>query len=455
MIAGRTFSAGSSPRDALFPTLLALLTDVFAAACGGSGVELPAPTLLDVPAATGAAEPSVTAWGPDLLVSWIEPDTCASPGGNGADSAGAGTVPSPRGASPTSNGAAAARAGGATRARPRGHALRFAVWNGGVWSQARTIARGTGWFVNWADFPSVLALDEHTLVAHWLQRTAASPYAYDVMLTRSVDGGATWSQPVRPHRDGAAVEHGFVSFFPSGKGAGIVWLDGRRFAGTGATKEMTVRFTTIGDNGSLGNEVLLDDRACDCCQTAAALTAEGPLVAYRDRTADEIRDIAVTRFVNGRWTPPRPVHEDGWRIQACPVNGPQADALERDVVVAWYTAASDDPRVQLAFSRDAGATFGAPIRVDDGDPLGRVDVVLTDHGDALVVWLERARDNAEVRARLVGTRRLGPARTIATTGAQRAAGFPRMARQRGRVLLAWTDPAERSTVRAAMLELPR
>jgi hypothetical protein len=260
---------------------------------------------------------------------------------------------------------------------------------------------------------------------------------------------------VRPHRDGTASEHGFVSFLPVGASAGLVWLDGRRFVGPDSTKEMTVRYTTLDADGSLGDEVLLDDRACDCCQTAAAMTADGPLVAYRDRSADEIRDIAVTRLVDGRWTPPRPLHQDGWRINACPVNGPQADAAGRDVVIAWYTAANDSPRVQVAFSADAGATFGPPIRVDDGNALGRVDVLLTDRGHALVAWLERVGEAAEVRARLVDPRGRGAARVLATTGAQRASGFPRMARLGDRVLLVWTDPAGGSAVRAATLELPR
>jgi hypothetical protein len=447
------------PRPGRVPldrTLLALPLLAFAGCTDRTG-ELPDPVPLDVPAPVGAAEPNVAVWGDRLIVSWIEPgmDAGATTEPVAPPPSGSGGVAShaPAGVSaPSTNGHAPSAAG---RSRPLAHALRFAVWDGNGWSETRTIARGSGWFVNWADFPSVLALDDRTLVAHWLQRSAAASYAYDVMLTRSTDGGTTWSEPVRPHRDGTASEHGFVSFLPAGAGAGVVWLDGRRFAGPDATKEMTVRFTTLGADGVLGDEALLDERACDCCQTAAALTADGPLVAYRDRTPDEIRDIAVTRLVGGRWTPPRPLHDDGWRINGCPVNGPQADANGRDVVVAWYTGADDEPRVQAAFSGDAGATFGAPVRVDDGAPLGRVDVVLTDRGDALVAWLERADESAELRVRLIGGHTRGPARIIATTGAQRASGFPRMARLRGRVLLAWTDPADGSSVRAATLELPR
>jgi len=198
--------------------------------------------------------------------------------------------------------------------------------------------------------------------------------------------------------------------------------------------------------------MVLDTRACDCCQTAVALTARGPLVAYRDRSPAEIRDIAITRRVDGSWTKPATLHADGWQIDACPVNGPQADALGSDVVIAWFTAANDQPLVRIAFSGDAGETFGEPVRVDAGSPVGRVDVLLLDSGRALAVWIERAAGEGAVLARLVSPDgAMGEPVTLAATAAQRTSGFPRMARQDGGVLVAWTEPGDTSHVRAAFL----
>lgn len=383
------------------------------AACARSpGLDLPAASPVDVPAGAGAALPHVAGAGDRAILSWVEP----------ADT---------------------------------GHVLQFAEWDGAAWSQPRVVAAGAGWFVNWADFPSVVALGGDDLAAHWLQRSAAGTYAYDVMVSRSHDRGTTWSEPVRPHSDGTPTEHGFVSLFPASGGVGVVWLDGRRFAETGgrpATNEMTVRFTTLGGTAA-APEVVLDERACDCCQTAVALTDRGPLIAYRDRTAGEVRDISVTRLVDGAWTEPRTLHDDDWQIDACPVNGPQADAQGDDVVVAWFTAARDTPRVHVAFSGDAGETFDAPVRIDGGDPLGRVDALLLDGERALVLWLERTVDGAEVRARLVARDgRAGEPAAVGATLAQRPSGFPRMARYGDGVLLAWTEPGESSRVRAATLD---
>ena len=92
-----------------------------------------------------------------------------------------------------------------------GHALRFSTRDKGAWASARTVAEGDNWFVNWADFPSIIRLANGTLAAHWLQKSGGDTYAYDVVLSRSIDDGATWEKPLIPHKDGTQTEHGFVS----------------------------------------------------------------------------------------------------------------------------------------------------------------------------------------------------------------------------------------------------
>jgi hypothetical protein len=344
----------------------------------------------------------------------------------------------------------------------RRHALRIATLRGDEWSSPVTVAERDDFFVNWADFPSVAEVAPGVLAAHWLQRGGSGTYDYGVRVVRSTDGGATWSEPWMPHEDGTPTEHGFASFFPLENGAwGLVWLDGREFHaedGAEASEEMTLRFRSVSADGTPGDEVLVDGRICDCCQTDATVTSAGPLVVYRDRTEDEIRDIYVTRMVDGAWTEGVPVHADGWNIGACPVNGPAASARGEAVVVAWFTGADEVPRVKVAFSDDAGATFSAPVQVDDGNPAGRVDVLMVDDRSALVVWLERRGDGqAEVRARRVWSDgEAGPAETIATSADARASGFPRMARAAdGSLVFAWTEPGEDSArVRLARARVP-
>jgi hypothetical protein len=178
-------------------------------------------------------------------------------------------------------------------------------------------------------------------------------------------------------------------------------------------------------------------------------------VVYRDRSADEIRDIYVVRRVKGRWTAPAAVHNDGWRIAACPVNGPAVDANGNRVAVAWFTAAGDKPEVNLAFSQNGGEKFGNPIHFDDGNPAGRVDVALLSDDGALVTWIERTGgDTATVRLRRVDRKgKAARSVTIATSSAARASGFPRLVVAGDQVLFAWTAPGKPSMVRVSRLAL--
>lgn len=342
-----------------------------------------------------------------------------------------------------------------------GHRLRFATRDGRKWSEPRTIAEGTNWFVNWADFPSLVALSDGTLVAHWLVKSGSDGHAYDINISRSSDRGMTWSQPIVPHRDGTKSEHGFVSMLPWGYGrTAAVWLDGRNFKevskeGHGSSaNEMNLRFIAVDAKGRLSGDALLDARVCECCQTSAALTSDGAIVVYRDRSDQEIRDISLVRFSKGRWTAPKSLSVDDWKIQGCPVNGPSVSADRRRVAVAWFTAAKDEPRVKVIFSGDAGATFGQPVRVDDGTPVGRVDVLMLPDGSAMVSWLERTPKGGEVRARRVrpdGTR--DKSVTVAESGVARSSGFPQMTRAGNEIIFAWTDPGTPSRVRTAVAKL--
>lgn len=398
LIAGATLAALAAPGGATNePAFAPLLPLVFDSVPNPSGI--------------GSAEPNLTV-APDgrLFMSWLEPDA-------------------------------------------RGHALRFSAFDGATWLPPRTIASARDFFVNWADFPSIEVLGTNRLAAHWLQRTGSGTYAYGVRVAQSSDGGLTWAKPVTPHRDTAQTEHGFVAMWPEGNRLGAVWLDGRKFTKDGHDElnEMMLVTTTLRADGSRGPEIRLDERTCDCCQNAVAITSNGPIVAYRNRSADEIRDIYVTRRVGGTWLTGVPAHNDNWKIAACPVNGPALAARGNRVALAWFTAPGDSAQVNLAFSDNAGATFKQPIRIDGGSPAGRVDVALLPDGGALVSWVERSGgETATVRVRRVTSNgSAGLPMTVASSSAARSSGFPKMVIAGPNVMFAWTVPSRPSAIRVA------
>ncbi|HRQ66071.1 MAG TPA: sialidase family protein [Xanthomonadaceae bacterium] len=329
-----------------------------------------------------------------------------------------------------------------------GHALRFSRLQGDTFSAPITIASGSDWFVNWADFPAIGALPSGALLAHWLQKSGPGRYAYDVLVSRSDDGGATWSDPLTPHRDGTETEHGFVSHFAWSEDlAGLVWLDGRETdAGAGHDHHghggvMSLRGAALAADGSLSREALLDPQVCDCCQTGAALATKGPVVVYRGRDAGEVRDIMIVRWTGTAWSAPTPVHRDGWVMPACPVNGPQVVARGDDVVVAWFTMADGHARVLIARSLDGGACFAPPRLVADGGVLGRVGLAQAADGRRWLAWMDEAEGDARLLlARFDADLEERDRQVVARLPRGRISGFPRLVHSAADgLVIAWTE----------------
>ena len=392
------------------------------AACGRTGPPPPAAdwTLhldpLVSPAADASAQPQLTASNGGVILSWLE------------------------------------NAGSETK-------LKFSERTAAGWNEARRIVAGSDFLTNWADVPSVIRLADRTLVAHWLQQNGASP-GYSVRLVRSTDEGRTWSAPFSPHHDATNTQHGFASLFDTGHGLGLVWLDGRAMTpGAGpndeGTGDMSLRAARFDRDWKQVSDGPIDLRVCECCPTSSAVTYDGPIVAYRNRSADETRDIYVSRFTGEAWTVPAAVHNDGWKIAGCPVNGPALSAVDRNVAVAWFTAPQDEGHALVAFSQDSGRTFTAPIRVDDAGSLGRVDVEQMPDGSAVVGWIESAHTSAVYTVRRVERNGQRSAAVVVTDlGTRRNSAYPRIARGGQELIVAWTGTGDRLRVETAVARLP-
>lgn len=331
--------------------------------------------------------------------------------------------------------------------------FRFAERTAEGWTEPRTITSGADLLVNSADVPSVLALADGSLAAHWMVERGTGPDSYDVRLAWSADDGSTWSASVSPHHDGTETQHGFVSLFERpGGGLGLVWLDGRGTSLDAPTMtaggDMALRAAHYDTARHQEEEAVVDPRVCECCPTAATTTADGVLVAYRGRSAANVRDIQIARLQDAVWSAPATVHDDGWTLSACPVNGPAVDAIGTRVVIGWFTLQEAEGRAFVAFSSDSGRTFGAPIRVDDDSSRGRLQVAQLEDGSAAVAWIEYAERESHLRVRRIQP---GGSRSEAVTVADgMGTQHPRMVRGEDELLLAWTENAvDGSVIRTA------
>lgn len=337
--------------------------------------------------------------------------------------------------------------------------LYYSSCTGNTWSTPEVIASGNTWFTNWADFPAI-AQNNGSLLSSYLQKSDKAAYSYDVKLNYKNRDSTSWKKNFLLHTDGTKTEHGFVSMIAANNQDEffVTWLDGRNtiesdptdhengnHSGPGA---MTLRGAMVDIQGNVINSKELDHRICDCCQTSAAMTLNGPVVLYRDRTHEEIRDITIVRWqADNTWSAPKTIHTDNWQIAGCPVNGPAVAAFEKNLAVAWFTAANEIPKVQVVFSSNNGETFGKPIHINTQETLGRVDIVALNNTEAVVSWMERdINDVAYVQiAKITNSGEKGPTITLTKTNAGRASGFPQIELLNGSIYAAMTLLDETNT----------
>lgn len=414
-------------------TFLLLALASLISACGESGRPAPAKvTQVPNPAASEGLYPFLAsdASGGNALMAWYEPDS-----GHARSES--------------------------DRARLK---LLWAAYDGTDWTAPELITAGDQFFVNWADFPSLTQLDGAPLAAHWPKKVSGGIYAYHVNMAFRTETGA-WSEPITPHQDLSATEHGFVSMLPVDRNRVLaLWLDGYRTQapvegegahdGHGGDAVMTLHSAMVHRDGSLAKEVEVDDSVCDCCQTAMARAGNRIIAVYRNRTSDEIRDIyrAVYDLDEGRWSEPVALSNDGWKIAGCPVNGPQIAAHGDTVIAAWFTAANDQPRSYMAVSTDGGLTFGQAVGLDNGSSIGRVGIAFNDSGEALLSWIGAHEEPSRVYGRLWREAGLEVPFVIGEIDGSRASGFPRLAGLGNGFLVAWTEPVSASGIKTVRVQ---
>ena len=327
-----------------------------------------------------------------------------------------------------------------------GAVLRYATYDGDAFSSPREVVRGDDLMVNWADMPSVQPITADVWAAHWLRLDPEKPGAYHIATVVSKDAGVTWSEPVQLNDDSAAAEHGFVDLFTWNGQIGAFWLDGRQLAEWSFDEPdkllgTSLRVATLDYSGNVVAREIVDELVCDCCQPHRAMTSSGPVVAYRDRTPEEIRDVVVRRHVDGAWANPVATGAEGWEIEGCPVNGPAIAAAGDRVAVAWFTAARDTPRVRFASSTDGAASFGPAIDLDGAGSFGQVGLVLADDGAAKVSWWRAAQSGGtDLVLRTVALDgSLGEARVLAHSTAVQPVDVPQVVKVGDGVLVAWTS----------------
>ncbi|HVN09918.1 MAG TPA: sialidase family protein [Patescibacteria group bacterium] len=333
-------------------------------------------------------------------------------------------------------------------------ALKFAEWDGKTWSRPEMVAQRSDFDVYAEAPPSVLRLAGGTVLAIWGQdiKTGGKWDGSYLFSNVSANGGKHWSPSIRVHSDTSLSEHSFSSVIGVGPAqALVIWLDARDYD----TKDRYRLMSAVVDSkGTVSDEKTVDSDTCTCCPTALIRAPQGALAAYRGHNPEDIRDIKVARLADGNWQQAHTVHDDLWKINACPVNGPALASEGRRLAVLWFTASQDKPEVKIAMSNDLGSTFQAPVTLDspngDDRPVGHVALSLLEDGDAIAVWLHHGASGTELIGERISSAGQHAGRFTIASGAETGFSYPRIQRLGDQLVISWTGKSNKG-VRTATI----
>ncbi|MCD6706943.1 MAG: glycoside hydrolase [Thiobacillus sp.] len=286
--------------------------------------------------------------------------------------------------------------------------------------------------------PKIAVAQDGTVLLSWSQ-SLPKRFTGNVRFARSTDGGRSFSSPITLNDDGRITSHSFDSMAIDGAGRVVVaWLDGRdreavKAAG-GTFKGASIYFVRSDDNGArFSANQRLAQHTCECCRTALAWSADGPVMLWRNLYGTHTRDFALANLETGKQ---QRATDDDWQIDACPHHGgglavdghgalhmvwftqgrtrqglfyrriadgsasppmalgnPAAQAghasvaaAGRTIVISWREFDGRGYVAQAMHSTDGGTSWSTPRRVAESGGAADYPVPLTDGKRALVVW---------------------------------------------------------------------
>jgi len=290
--------------------------------------------------------------------------------------------------------------------------------------------------------------------------TPDRPFAGELRLSRSTDGGRTFESSVLVNDDGQVAQHTFDAIQSAPNGTlHMAWIDareGKKDPGTFVTKSM--------DHGrTVTNNMKIDDDTCVCCRTAVATSSDGVVyIAWRKIFDGHIRETVVSHSTDDgeSFAPSVVVGDDRWVYPACP-HRPASLGVDHygRVYVVWYTEGADEtPAIYLAYSDDQGKTFSRKQRLNrsKGTFPDHPQMAVDPAGRVAVVWEEQSpvRREVVVSFSLDRGRSFNPPIKLNEKNGQ----TPTVAiNQHGTVVMGWKEhsmPAHRLVIQTAQFPKP-
>jgi hypothetical protein len=226
--------------------------------------------------------------------------------------------------------------------------------DGKTWSAPRRVNRlPEAIAAQGEDGPKLSFGPKGQMYVSWTRPTGKN-YSGDIRFSASTDGGAVWSAAVNVHRDEQVITHRFGSMIVDRSGRiFIIWIDKRdavaATAANGAKYEGGALYYAVSDDGGAHwrGDFKIADHSCECCRIALTQDAEGaPLAFWRHVYPSGERDHALVKLTaDGKVGPIQRATFDGWKIEACPHQGPALAVADQTTHAVWFDVVGNEGKV--------------------------------------------------------------------------------------------------------------
>jgi hypothetical protein len=195
--------------------------------------------------------------------------------------------------------------------------------------------------------------------------------------------------------------------------------------------------------------------ACPCCRTGLATSKDGTLyMSWRHVFSGGIRDIVVARSNDhgATWSEPVRVHADDWKFDACPHAGPAIATDDNGTLhVTWWTGKEGSAGVFYAQSTDGGKTFAPaiPLGVAQYSRPAHVQMALASNNRVVVTWDDGTKQVPQVVVRVSHDGGAHFSDPSVLSAVDRAATFPVLGIAGDSLSVAWSEVSAASSQAAS------
>jgi hypothetical protein len=307
----------------------------------------------------------------------------------------------------------------------------------------------------------VIPINSDDLAAMWMESIpvqGANGEVQALYISYGTDSGKKWTKPLRVDQQNIASEKQSPTMAARPNGSILVaWIDLRTIkilppkrseADTEPAESsfLSLMLASISSDNKSINNLLVENKFCDCCPPSLVADEKGGFLAYRSHTNDHVRDPALIRVFQNGFRNKVIVHDDHWVFNGCPSSGPVVASANNTVAVAWLTTIDNVTRIRVAFSIDGGHHFALPIEIESKNPKGVSGIAFTGPDSVLVAWTTLGPHGEMLKvAKVLANGRIEQRTTVHTLpdGKNYQWPGPMMVKAKEAVIIAWLEEPEK------------